>query len=234
MKLYTFFTRSHLPLLCGHFLPTLEDSFELVIEKKDQLSKSGAYMEDGWIDTMYFKVNVIIRGITENLGAQSVFIHSDVDIQFFGSIEQDVSRSVAGYDIVFQKGSRSINNGFIACRANEKTLSFWNDVKRAMREHHIHDETASMRLLNIPPEYHDDTHTAHQQFQNDYGIAWGYFPVEKFVGGHYCVDSFEKQNFLPPPPTTIMHHATSSVGIDGKIHQLDYVKSWMERNGTMI
>lgn len=101
MKLYTFYTDTHIKFLCDYFLPSLEDNFELIIDKKSQLSKNGAYMENGWIETMFFKVDIIIKGIVENINSRSLFIHSDIDVQFFGQIEEEIVRCAKDYDIVF-------------------------------------------------------------------------------------------------------------------------------------
>ena len=230
MKLYTFYTDTHIKFLCDYFLPSLEDNFELIIDKKNQLSKSGTYMENGWIETMFFKVDTIIKGITENINNQSLFIHSDIDIQFFGPVEEEIVRCANDCDIVFQKGARSINNGFFACRANQKNLRFWRDVKAFMEENNVHDEKSSKTLLGLPLDYYDDSNTAFKKFENKYGINWRYLPVDKFVGGQYCIESFESQKLIPPPVTTLMHHATSTVGFEGKIRQLEHVKKFIFRN----
>ena len=60
----------------------------------------------------------------------NVFIHSDIDIQFFGNFIKDCSNEFAkqNYDILFQIGGRSICMGFFICRANEKTKKFFTDI----------------------------------------------------------------------------------------------------------
>lgn len=229
MKLYTFFTESHASFLCDYFIPSLRDNFELHIDKKEQLSKSGVYMENGWIDTMYFKVDTILKGIEENIDHEELFIHSDIDIQFFGPVEDAIVKASKNQDMVFQKGARSINNGFFVCRANAKNLQFWQDVKSFMKKHSVHDEKASKTLLGIPLELHDDTNSAYKQYNNSYSIKWNYFPVDRFVGGQYCVESFESQKLVCPPSTTLMHHATSTVGFKGKVRQLEYVKQCLNK-----
>lgn len=229
MKLYTFYTDSHVKFLCDYFLLSLKDNFELVIDKKDQLSKTGVYMEDGWIDTMFFKVDTIIKGIMQNLEKEAVFIHCDIDIQFFGPTEGILKKCAEGYDMVFQKGARSINNGFFICRANQKNLSFWKDVKEFMKNNKIHDERASKTLLGLPLDLYDDSNEAFNKYSNIYRIKWSYLPVDKFVGGQYCIESFESQVLVCPPSTILMHHATSTVGFEGKIRQLEYVKKCISK-----
>jgi len=188
-------------------------------------------MKSGWIETMFFKVDTILKGIRENIRDQSFFVHSDIDIQFFGSVEQEIAKFMKGHDMVFQKGARSINNGFFACRASQKNLKFWGDVRNFMAKNSVHDERASKTLLGIPLDYYDDKNTAFKKFNNKYGIKWRYLPTDKFVGGQYCVESFDSQELVSPPLTTIMHHATSTVGFAGKIRQLNYVKQFIQ-NGV--
>lgn len=228
MKLYTFYTDSHTEYLCKYFLPSLKDNFELVINKKQQLSSTGEYMDSGWIDTMYYKVDTILEAINENMADRNLFIHSDIDVQFFGQIRDEILSCAKNYDIVFQKGARSINNGFFACYASKKTLNFWLDVKNIMKEKNIHDEQASKMLLGLPTNYHDDNNNAYKKFNNKYNIRWRYLSPKKFVGGQYCVESFESQKLVNPPITTLMHHATSTIGFNNKIKQLEYVKKYLE------
>ena len=100
-------------------------------------------------------------------------------------------------------------------------------MKAFMEENNVHDERASKTLLGLPLDYHDDSNTAFKKFENKYGVIWRYLPVDKFVGGQYCIESFESQKFIPPPLTTLMHHATSTVGFKGKINQLEHVKKFI-------
>lgn len=229
MKLYTFYTDSHAEYLCKYFLPSIKDNFELTIYKKPQLSDSGVYMEGGWIDTMLYKVDTIISGIRENIHQHAIFIHSDIDIQFFGPIEPDILATIENYDIAFQKGARSINNGFFACVANEKTLQFWLDVKAYIIKNQVHDERASKALLGLPLDFYDDDNVAFRNFSNKYDLDWCYLPIEKFVGGQYIVESFESQKLTPPPATILMHHATSTLGYENKIRQLEYVRNFVNK-----
>ena len=81
MKFYSFFTKSHLILKDQWFLPSIKDDYEIICEEHEQDCDSGVYMKAGWVEAIKKKVDLIIRAIEENWG--KVFVHSDVDIQFF-------------------------------------------------------------------------------------------------------------------------------------------------------
>ena len=92
MKVYIFYTDSHKILLDDFFLPSIKDEYnaELDITKFEQKCPSGRLNSNGWIETMYFKIDTILKGINENINKQNnIFIHSDIDIQFFGNFIED-------------------------------------------------------------------------------------------------------------------------------------------------
>src|SRR5579863_9116343 len=81
IKLYAIYTPSHEILKDSYFLPSIQDDFELIIENVEQTCESAKFMSAGWTKTTIKKVDLIIRAIQENW--DSLFIFSDVDIQFF-------------------------------------------------------------------------------------------------------------------------------------------------------
>ena len=168
IKIYAFYTPSHRILVDDWFLPSINnDQFEVVLECHDQECETGNYMRDGWLKTMVHKVDVIIRGIQENQG--SFFIHSDVDVQFFGLTKDDIIEHMKKFDFAIQqndpKGAGCA--GFFACRANARTLNLWREVKKYMLKTNDHDQNALNHLLR----------------ENKLGISWKLLPVEYFGGG---------------------------------------------------
>jgi len=101
VKLYSFYTPSHEALKDKWFLPSLKDDFELDIAEYPQECQTGAFMDKGWIDCMMKKADLIIRAIQENPG--KIFIHADVDIQFFGPVKDTIEKIMKGKDMVIQK-----------------------------------------------------------------------------------------------------------------------------------
>src|SRR5947207_1978386 len=135
IKLYAIYTPSHAILKDTYFLPSIQDDFELIIEKVEQTCPTAQFMSQGWTDTTIKKVDLIIRAIEENWG--SLFIFSDVDIQFFAPIQDLILSLIKDNDIIMQKNCPSgvLCTGFFACRGNEKTLRLWKDVKKLMEKH---------------------------------------------------------------------------------------------------
>jgi len=118
IKLYTIYTPSHEYMMNEFFLPSIQDDYEIIVEKHNQECQSGNFISAGWLETMIHKVDVVIRGIKENWG--QIFIHSDVDIQFFRPTQDLIEKYMIGNDIAIQKNNKSgeICAGFFACRGN--------------------------------------------------------------------------------------------------------------------
>jgi len=235
MKVYIFYTDSHKILLDDFFLPSIKDEYnaELDITKFAQKCPSGKLNDDGWIETMYFKVDTILKGINENINKQNnIFIHSDIDIQFFGDFIKDCKNifSQSNCDILFQKGGRSICMGFFICKANTKTKQFFTDIKSKMKANGKNDEYNAKQLLNIPLGYSEKKVNKPDLFDNEYSIKWNYLPSKKYINGTHVAISTANEEFKPPPQTTIMHHATYTTGVENKIKQLKYVRDYFNKS----
>jgi hypothetical protein len=128
MKIYTFYTDSHSDLFNNHFLPSVPDGME-VVEKKFPQECSGNFMDQGWMLTMGKKLDYITESIRECWGG--VFVHSDCDVQFFGSFERDILEQLGGKDIVGQREleANEMCCGFFICRANERTMRLFENIK---------------------------------------------------------------------------------------------------------
>ena len=100
-------------------------------------------MSEGWTETTIRKVDLIIRAIEENWG--DIFIFSDVDIQFFAPIQDIIIELMEGKDIIMQRNNPEgvLCTGFFVCRANEKTLRLWNDVKKTMQKNRSQSDQIS-------------------------------------------------------------------------------------------
>lgn len=214
IKLYAFYTPSHKEMCEQWFLPSIQDDFELILECFDQECKSANFMEDGWMATMVHKVNIVIRGVRENMGGY--FIHSDVDIQFFGSIQNAIEESLKGKDLVIQRDNPAGGAcaGFFACRANQKTLALWNAVKAGLGKNRKNDQDVLNDLLR----------------EGKFGIKWGYLPESFFGGGTFSGKRWQAGEDLKIPKNPLMHHANYTVGIPNKLAQLEYVRTHCTNN----
>ncbi len=211
MKLYAVYTPSHAVLKDNWFLPSIQDDFDLVIEFHEQTCPSASFMSAGWTSTTIKKVELIIRAIEENWG--KIFIFSDVDIQFFTPIQNQIEQLMEGKDMVIQKNHPNgmLCSGFFACRSNEKTLQLWQDAHKLMfNNKKISDQVALNRGLKK---------------DNKYNVTWSHLPNTFFGGGTLTGHGWRPGKRLPIPKNIVIHHANYTKGIKNKIAQLKYVRN---------
>lgn len=232
LRLYTFYTSEYLPLLTDWFLPSIKDFFEITIDMREQLPKTGKNIDDrdeSWVKMAAMKVDTLIKATEENIKNKSVFIQSDVDVQFFGKVTEDILQDISENDFLFQKGVRNIHNGFFVCRANEKTLKFWKAARKLCVEKRLEDLQAAKLLLNLNLDYKDDNSDAYIRFSNPFGIKWRYLSPEKYINGRGFYESVDINQLAKPPKSTLVHHASGEVTLEGKIKQLRYVKNCLNK-----
>lgn len=213
LKLYSFYTPSHTVFKNDWFLPSLQDSFELIIKFYPQECTQAQWMKPGWTTTTLHKIDMILEAIEDNW--EDVFIYSDIDIQFFEPMQDIIEKAIQGKDLLFQRHNPqgSVCSGFFVCRANTKTRQLFLDVQKMMRENIKWSDQPTINRCLI-------TH------KNPYGIIWDYLPVTFFGGG--TIDA-SKKAWRPGAPLTIpegivLHHANCTRGIANKIAQLEYVR----------
>jgi hypothetical protein len=215
VKLYTFYTPSHAVLFNDWFLPSVSklNEYDLVVEKYGQECESAEFMGEGWKKTTRRKITLMIRAIKENWG--SFFVYSDVDIQFFRLTLPEIRKALMNTDIVFQQDDHNKNacTGFFACKANSRTLIFWETVGKVMDIHAKHSDQASViTLLKLNKH----------RFA---GFSWGLLPITFFGGGVLTGEMWNPGDDLVVPEEIILHHANYTVGVANKIEQLNYVRS---------
>jgi hypothetical protein len=222
IKLYVCYTPSHEVLMKEWFLPSLQDDYELVIEKFDQECESATYMSTGWKKTTLKKVEFILRAVQENW--ETVFIFADADIQFFRPSKESILHAIEGKDIVCQKNAPKgkffetgdLCSGFFACACNEKTLRLWQLVKKCMMETEHSDQNSLNTVLK------NENHQLN--------IVWDYLPNNFFGGGLFTGKYWCPGDPLTIPDNIIMHHANWTAGIPNKIAQLKYVRELAKKD----
>jgi len=218
IRLYALSTPSHDILKDSFFLPSLKDDFEVIIMQAEQTCQSTYFMSAGWTQTTIKKVDLILQAITENWG--SFFIFSDVDIQFFEPVLPIIIPLLENNDLLFQKNTPDgvLCTGFFACKAHEKTLALWTDVKKIMTNN---PKQSDQITLNQCIKRHSA--------KNPYNLQWNYLPSSFFGGGTFTGQQWKPGNILPIPAHAVMHHANWTKGIPHKIAQLTYVKQHIEK-----
>lgn len=221
VKLYAFYTPSHQEFKDEWFIPSIQDDYELILERFDQECPTGTIMQAGWNNIMVHKLDMILRGIKENWG--KVFVHSDVDIQFFGKTKNVLMKAMEGKDLVIQRDDPygEVCAGFFACRGNDRTLKLFEQIKRKVLE---------------PGNRHHDQDWLNEFIyrSNPFNVTWDYLPREMFMGGGtYTAQLWLPGRNLPVPDTLLMHHANYTKGPQNKFAQLNYVKGKREQRSTV-
>ncbi len=225
IKMYALYTPSHEVLKDKFFLPSIQDDFEIVLEFCEQTCKSAKFMDEGWTRTTMRKVDLIIRAIEENWG--NIFIFSDVDIQFFAPIQDEILRLMEGKDIIMQRNNPDgvLCTGFFVCRANEKTLQLWQDVKKTMQKKKLNSDQISFNQC-----------IKKRSKRNPYNIQWDYLPDTFFGGGTldaYLGYLWKPGKKLSIPHNIRIHHANWTNGVKNKIAQLNYVKKEVAKRNRL-
>ncbi|MDD3896569.1 MAG: putative nucleotide-diphospho-sugar transferase [Candidatus Peribacteraceae bacterium] len=243
MKLYAICSPSHAVLRDQWFLPSAEKVFEeIIVETVPQDCVDGVYMHSGWKKTMERKIDLLLRAVEENWGG--IFVYSDVDIQFFNSVETLSFESLLGeQDVVFQNSQAGgICMGFLVCRANEAMQNFWRAAKEEIREncgiYGYSDQSVVNFLLGIK-KYRGSWRTfirmnipwaekvkhfyyrcCQQQKKRSISLRWGCLPEQFYSPGKF----WHPGEQLDIPQDIVLHHANWTIGIQNKIAQLEYVR----------
>lgn len=215
IKMYAITTPSHAILALNWFLPSFEKylihEYSLIIDEYTQECSSGEFDSPGFDKTALRKIETILKAIDENWG--SYFIFSDVDIQFFSSLESAINTALSDHDIVFQRDHPNglLCTGFFVCRANEKTKLLWQAAQEYLQKTpFICDQRALNAVIKTCSQIN--------------GLSWGYLPTTFFGGGTFNAELWHPGMDLPIPEHPYMHHANWTKGIAYKLEQLAYVK----------
>jgi hypothetical protein len=209
MKVYTFLTESHKPLL-NFFINSFpfNDGMKLEIVYFPQECLTAEYEKEGWNKTMYRKVSYILDSL-ESTAMNDFFIHSDIDIQFFGDLKSDIESIISennNVDIFFQNdGNNYLCMGFFVCKKNDKTVNLFKQV------------------LNNLSQYKNDQ-DAMNNIIKSVDITYQVLPERYFTTGivNRFFTGFETEFYIPKK--LIMHHANYTVGVPNKIKLLSIIK----------
>lgn len=152
-----------------------------------------------------------------------VFIHSDVDIQFFRPTKAIISALMQDKDMVIQKDHpRGLScAGFFACRGNERTLKLWQEVKKRLMD---------KEYMRANPKTNDQLEMQNFTIKsNPFNVVWALLPNEFFGGGTISGKRWNPGDTLVVPQGIFMHHANWTVGIENKIAQLEYVRNMQKQ-----
>lgn len=210
IHLYTLYTESHRQLIENWFLPSINDSVIVHVYYVPQECPTGKYKQFGWKKTTIKKVEIIIEAIKRH--KEGWFIYSDVDVQFFESIGNEMSNLLNQYDLVIQRDNPKgvACSGFFACRANEVMLELWMRVLSYMQKTSHSDQGALNYVLH---------------HSKDLAFKWTLLPETYFGAGFFTGKTWIPYMMLDIPEGIKIHHANWTVGVENKIKQLALVWS---------
>jgi hypothetical protein len=211
MKIYTFFTDTH-KIFLDTFIESFpfEENFDLEIKYFPQECNKGVFESDGWDRTMKKKIEYILYSL-EQTNDGDIFIHSDIDIQFFSNIKEDLLSylSIKEVDILFQRDDFRKNSeicmGFFVCKSNERTKSFFKYVYDNLNNYK-NDQIAVNNLIHSFP------------------IKYDLLP-EKYYTVGLRNGLWNGQENIIVPEDILLHHANFTIGIQNKLNLLKLVKN---------
>lgn len=205
MKVYSFFTDSHRSLY-EKFVDSFpfEPNFDLQLRYFGQDCLSGKFMSNGWSKTMRKKLEYVLYSLEETAEGE-VFVHSDIDVVFFGPIKDDILSLMSGWDILFQKDSeKELCMGFFACVKSPSTVSFFREVLKRLDEFK-NDQIAANMMIGKS------------------GLKYGFLPERYFsVGVKNGI--WRGQQSIYVPEGVLVHHANWTVGVENKLKLIELVR----------
>jgi len=91
-------------------------------------------------------------------------------------------------------------------------LMLWQKI-RSMLMHPDNKKNDQLLLLDLI------------KFSNPYNVKWCFLPEDKFIGGGTHANMiWEPGKRLLVPQDVRVHHANSTIGVNNKVAQLEYVK----------
>ena len=211
MRIYTHYSDSHKEMY-GNFKQTLRNVYsknELPIRvlHHPQTTKSGSFMTQGWLDSMEFKLDLILEAINENKG--SWFIFADCDVQFFKPFLNDLEMQLQTADLACQEDRGSLCAGFFACQGNPKALKLFEAIKNNFR-----------RLVNDQVALNEYKHLAITQMLD----SKKFYTVGNFFNNSDGTFNWDGVTNIIPPKEILIHHANYVVGVENKKALLKLIK----------
>jgi hypothetical protein len=204
MKIYTFYSESHMDLYKIFMESVSKTNPNLEIETDTVPQEgSGIFMEEGWERTMTKKMDQIIRASK----SEEIFIHSDSDVIFFKNIESEILEELGDYDLAFQDdGDAGLCMGFFVCKPSPQITKLFEAVRSSISSFNGHDQNALNHLINSHPIRYKKLSSAFFSYGQLRRGVWG--------GEEFQVD-----------PKIRVLHANWVIGIDKKIDIIKYVSS---------
>lgn len=230
-------------------MPSLKDDYELILTEHKQICPSGTYMSNGYVEMMTAKVDLIIKAIKDNWN--TVFIYSDIDVQFFQPTKDLINKLIKRKDMIIQRDTADgcICAGFFVARGNKKNLKLWLHIKERLQgQKELNDQDIlnqlllknSSKICTLKQRVFNKVRKIFSKkkkilincnlLSNSFKIRWAYLPIIFFNPGTNLGKVWNPGVELKIPPNIVVHHANWAISVENKIAQLKYVREVVDKN----
>jgi len=213
MNIYTHYSDSHKELYEDYFKPSLraiytKDEACIRAAYHKQTTSQGKFMEAGWLDSMRYKLQVILQAIEEN--DNDYFIFADTDIIFYNPFIDDLKKTLGDRDLACQEDCNSLCAGFFIARGNDKNKKLFTEIYNNFTEM-VNDQVA----LN------------HFKDMVDYKLLdrEKYYTIGNFFNNSDGTHRWDGVTNILPPKKIKIHHANYVEGVAEKIKLINLIKT---------
>jgi len=212
VKIYTHYSDSHKLLYEDFFKQSLRSLYskeEVTIKVlyHKQTTQDGMFMTRGWLESMDFKLNVILTAIEETFN--DWFIFADCDVQFLNKFVDDLKEQLTDVDLICQEDCGSLCAGFFACKSNLKTKQLFQTIKNTFYSL-VNDQVALNEHKNL---------VKYKLLDNK-----KYFTIGNFFNNKDGTHNWDNTTNITPSKEILVHHANYVKGVNNKIKLLKMIK----------
>ena len=213
MIIYTHYSDSHKKLYDDYFKVSLrklysKDEVYIRAAYHKQTTVEGKFMEAGWLESMKYKLQVILQAIDENKDGH--FIFADTDIIFYQPFVQDLKEAIGDNDIACQEDCDSLCAGFFIARGNDKNKELFTQVYNNFTQM-VNDQVALNHFKNM--------------VQYKLLDKKKYYTIGNFFNNADGTHKWDGVSNIIPPKEIKIHHANYVVGVSDKIKLIDLIKT---------
>ena len=216
MKIYTHYSDSHKDLYEKYFRPSLrklysKDEVTIRAAVHSQTTAEGKFMEQGWLESMDYKLQVILQAIEENW--DDFFIFADTDIVFYDYFIEDLLLEIKGFDIACQEDCNSLCAGFFIAKGNQKIKNLFTKIRENFKNM-VNDQVALNNFKNMVNFKMLDKEE--------------YYTIGNFFDNEDGTHKWDGNTIIYPPADMRLHHANYVVGVDEKVKLIEMIKKGYE------
>ena len=164
-------------------------------------------MEEGWLDSMRYKLQVILQAIEEN--KNDFFIFADTDIVFYRKFIEDLKNEIGDHDIACQEDCNSLCAGFFIARGNDKNKILFTEIYNNFTQM-VNDQVALNHFKDMVSYKFLDKEK--------------YYTIGNFFDNADGTHRWDGLTNILPPEKMMIHHANYVEGVEEKIKLISLIK----------